>query len=161
MAHPVAGAAGAAGGELMAHAIIATMYPGVTDPNMQTVSQKQTVSALSQIAAGLAGGIASDSTLGVGTGAIAGKNAVENNTLGEDEDEFENTHGNRSVKTYPINLMEPQILNEEGTPIGSGGKVTINPSLGRGSTGRTTPNTLKEQNSYFKEDPQINLNGYL
>ncbi|MCG7399093.1 VENN motif pre-toxin domain-containing protein [Pantoea sp. ACRSC] len=34
------------------------------------------------MAAGLAGGIASDSTLGGGTGAGAGKNAVENNALG-------------------------------------------------------------------------------
>ena len=56
MAHAVAGAAGAAGGELMAHAIVATMYPGIEASEL-TESQKQTVSALSQLAAGLAGGL--------------------------------------------------------------------------------------------------------
>ncbi|MDO6409913.1 glycohydrolase toxin TNT-related protein [Pantoea phytobeneficialis] len=76
-----AGAAGAAGGELMARAIVASMYPDVENPSDLTESQKQTVSALSQIAAGLAGGLVSDSGLGAGTGAVAGKNAVENNYL--------------------------------------------------------------------------------
>ena len=77
-----AGAAGAAGGELAAKAIVKVMYPD-TDIRDLTESQKQTVSALSQMAAGLAGGLASDSTPGGGTGAGAGKNAVENNSLGD------------------------------------------------------------------------------
>ncbi len=91
MEHAVAGAAlaqisgasaaaGAAGGELAARAIVAVMYPHTAISDL-TESQKQTVSALSQMAAGLAGGIASNSALGGGTGAGAGKNAVENNTL--------------------------------------------------------------------------------
>ena len=77
-----AGAAGAAGGELAAKAIVKVMYPD-TDISDLTESQKQMVSALSQMAAGLAGGIASDSALGGGTGAGAGKNAVEINALSD------------------------------------------------------------------------------
>jgi filamentous hemagglutinin len=75
-----AGAAGAASGELIANAIVKSMYPN-TDAKDLTESQKQTISALSQLAAGLAGGMASDSAQGAGTGAMAGKNAVENNAL--------------------------------------------------------------------------------
>ncbi|CAI1156762.1 VENN motif pre-toxin domain-containing protein [Serratia quinivorans] len=48
-----------------------------------TESEKQQVSALSQLAAGLAGGLVSDSTAGVVTGSQAAKNAVENNALGK------------------------------------------------------------------------------
>ncbi|UXO71024.1 hemagglutinin repeat-containing protein [Pantoea dispersa] len=77
----VSGAAGAAGGELAARAIVKVMYPD-TDISSLTESQKQMVSTLSQLAAGLAGGIASDSSMGVGSGAGAGKNAVENNAVG-------------------------------------------------------------------------------
>ncbi|MBS9431042.1 VENN motif pre-toxin domain-containing protein, partial [Photorhabdus akhurstii] len=47
--------------------------------------EKQTISTLSTLAAGLAGGIAGDSTGSAVTGAQAGKNAVENNYLHEDE----------------------------------------------------------------------------
>ncbi|WP_293794181.1 hemagglutinin repeat-containing protein [uncultured Pantoea sp.] len=75
-----AGAAGAAGGELAARAIVKVMYPD-TDISSLTENQKQIVSSLSQIAAGMAGGIASNSSMGVGAGAGAGKNAVENNAL--------------------------------------------------------------------------------
>ena len=76
-----AGATGAAGGELAAKAIVAVMYPHTKISDL-TESQKQTVSALSQMAAGLAGGLTSNSSLGAGAGAAAGKNAVENNALG-------------------------------------------------------------------------------
>jgi len=52
-----AGAAGGAGGELIAWAIVSGMYPGVKVSDL-TESQKQTVSALSQLAAGLEEGLA-------------------------------------------------------------------------------------------------------
>ena len=68
----------------MAHAIVATMYPGIEASEL-TESQKQTVSALSQLAAGLAGGIAADTSTGIASGAGAGKNAVENNSLSKDK----------------------------------------------------------------------------
>ncbi|MBY4839953.1 hemagglutinin repeat-containing protein [Pantoea sp. DY-5] len=77
-----AGAAGAAGGELAARAIVKVMYPD-TDISSLTENQKQIISSLSQIAAGMAGGIASNSSMGVGAGAGAGKNAVENNALSD------------------------------------------------------------------------------
>ncbi|MEH8024273.1 VENN motif pre-toxin domain-containing protein [Gallibacterium anatis] len=50
-----------------------------------TEAQKQTVSALSQLASGLAGGLISDSTAGAINSAEIGKRAVENNFLSEKE----------------------------------------------------------------------------
>lgn len=79
-----AGAAGAAGGELMARAILSTMYPGKKASEL-TEDQKQVVSALGQLAAGLAGGLATGDTARAATGAQAGKNAVENNYLSSTE----------------------------------------------------------------------------
>ncbi|MDW8846756.1 hemagglutinin repeat-containing protein [Erwinia sp. MMLR14_017] len=75
-----AGAAGAAGGELAARAIVAVMYPHTNISDL-TESQKQMVSTLSEMAAGLAGGIAADSPAGGVVGVGTGKNAVENNSL--------------------------------------------------------------------------------
>lgn len=76
----IAAAVGAAGGELAARAIAKVIYPN-TQLGELNESQKQTISALGQLAGGLAGGIASDSLMGSGAGAIASKNAVENNAL--------------------------------------------------------------------------------
>jgi len=92
MAHAVAGAvlaqlagnnatAGAAGGELMARAILNSMYPGKQASDL-TQDEKQIVSALGQLAAQLSAGVASGSVEGGIQGAVAGKNAVENNFLG-------------------------------------------------------------------------------
>ena len=75
-----AGAAGAAGAELAARAIMAVMYPGKTAGQLSE-EEKQTVSALAIISAGMAGGLAGGSTSGAATGAQAGKNALENNSL--------------------------------------------------------------------------------
>ena len=76
----VAGAVGAGGGELAARVITEIRFPG-RDINSLTEGEKQEVSALSQLAAGLAGGIASDSTAGAVAASQAGKNATENNYL--------------------------------------------------------------------------------
>ncbi|WP_350262333.1 hemagglutinin repeat-containing protein (plasmid) [Pantoea sp. BJ2] len=97
-----AGAAGAAGGELAARTIVKVMYPD-TDISSLTENQKQIVSSLSQIAAGMAGGIASNSSMGVGAGAGAGKNAVENNFLSKGNpqkyaQEYKECHGNDSCE---------------------------------------------------------------
>ncbi|WP_341275582.1 VENN motif pre-toxin domain-containing protein, partial [Dickeya dianthicola] len=79
----VAGAVGAAGGELTAQLLIMKeLYPG-RDPRDLTEAEKQSVSALASLAAGLASGIASGNTTGAATGAQAGRNAVENNSLGD------------------------------------------------------------------------------
>jgi filamentous hemagglutinin len=76
----VAGAVGAGGGELVARVILSEMFQGRKISDL-TESEKQQVSALSQLAAGLAGGLAADSSAGVVTGSQAAKNAVENNYL--------------------------------------------------------------------------------
>ncbi|WP_323113017.1 VENN motif pre-toxin domain-containing protein, partial [Serratia liquefaciens] len=76
----VAGAVGAGGGELAARVIVEIRFPG-RDISSLTEGEKQEVSALSQLAAGLAGGIASDGTAGAVVASQAGKNAVENNHL--------------------------------------------------------------------------------
>ncbi|WP_216599261.1 VENN motif pre-toxin domain-containing protein, partial [Pseudomonas protegens] len=55
---------------------------GTSDTSSLSEEQKQTVAALSTLAAGLAGGIAKGDSAGAIAGAGAGKNAVENNHLG-------------------------------------------------------------------------------
>ncbi|MDM7171007.1 VENN motif pre-toxin domain-containing protein [Klebsiella variicola] len=81
-----AGAAGAAAGELAARAIAGMLYPDVTDLSTLTEAQKQMVSTLATVSAGMAGGLAGDSTASAVAGAQGGKNAVENNLLGGNED---------------------------------------------------------------------------
>ena len=75
------GAAGAAGGELAAKIIADQLYPN-RDPSTLTNDEKSNVSALSTLAAGLAGGVAGNSLNAAGTGAVNGKVTVENNFLG-------------------------------------------------------------------------------
>ncbi|MBC3219283.1 VENN motif pre-toxin domain-containing protein, partial [Serratia fonticola] len=79
-----AGAAGAAGGELAARYLAEKLYGADTPEKIAKLSeeQKQSLSALSTLAAGLAGGVTGDSTANAVAGAQAGKNAVENNALG-------------------------------------------------------------------------------
>jgi filamentous hemagglutinin len=72
----LAGGAGAATGELIAH----QLYPGTATADL-TQEQRETVSALSGLAAGLAGGIAGGDLNGAVTGGQAGTNAVQNNLL--------------------------------------------------------------------------------
>ncbi|WP_434526801.1 hemagglutinin repeat-containing protein [Photorhabdus asymbiotica] len=77
----LAGAAGAASGELAAQVLIKQLYGDAAKVSELTEEQKQTISTLSTLAAGLAGGIAGDSTASALTGAQAGKNSVDNNSL--------------------------------------------------------------------------------
>ncbi|MEN4601499.1 hemagglutinin repeat-containing protein [Pantoea agglomerans] len=72
----LAGASGAMMGEYIAQ----QLYPGVKRSDLSE-EQRQTISALGTLAAGLAGGVVGDSTADVVAGAQAGKNAVENNAL--------------------------------------------------------------------------------
>ncbi|WP_433915348.1 VENN motif pre-toxin domain-containing protein [Serratia symbiotica] len=72
--------AAAGGGELAARYIAEQLFPG-KKPDALNEAQKQQVSALSQLAAGLAGGLATGDTGGAVTAAQTGKNAVENNAL--------------------------------------------------------------------------------
>ncbi|EOW4654480.1 DNA/RNA non-specific endonuclease [Proteus mirabilis] len=80
-----AGGLGAGSGELSAHVILNTLFPGKKVSDL-TESEKQQVSALSQLAAGLAGGLTTGDMAGAITGSQAGKNAVENNLMGGTED---------------------------------------------------------------------------
>ncbi|MGM7769740.1 VENN motif pre-toxin domain-containing protein, partial [Yersinia enterocolitica] len=73
----LAGASGAVMGEYIAQ----KMYPGINREDL-TEEQRQTISALGTLAAGLAGGLAGGSTADAVAGAQAGKNALENNSLG-------------------------------------------------------------------------------
>ncbi|EPZ0269888.1 hemagglutinin repeat-containing protein, partial [Serratia marcescens] len=77
-----AGGLGAGGGELAARYIAGQLFPGKTAEQLSE-SEKQKVSALSQLAEGLAGGLATGDTAGAVTGGQAGKNAVENNSLSD------------------------------------------------------------------------------
>jgi len=91
----VAGGLGAGGGELAARYIAGQLFPGKTAEQLSE-SEKQQVSALSQLAAGLAGGLATGDTGGAVAAAQAGKNAVENNFLGGNEEsqmKFVQEHG--------------------------------------------------------------------
>ncbi|MDF7680589.1 hemagglutinin repeat-containing protein [Enterobacteriaceae bacterium ESL0689] len=75
----LAGAAGAATGELTG--ILAMQMYGKPVSELSE-TDKQTISAMATLAAGIAGGIAGDSTAAAVVGAQAGKTTVENNNLG-------------------------------------------------------------------------------
>ncbi|TGB62322.1 hemagglutinin repeat-containing protein, partial [Escherichia sp. E4742] len=79
----LAGAAGAATGEVVG--IIATQMYGKPVSELSE-TEKQTVSTLATVAAGLAGGLVGDSEASAVAGAQSGKTTVENNLLGGSED---------------------------------------------------------------------------
>ncbi|MCT8354586.1 VENN motif pre-toxin domain-containing protein, partial [Photorhabdus kayaii] len=81
----LAGAAGAASGELAARELMKHIHGENAKVSDLSEEEKQTISTLSTLAAGLAGGITGDSTGSAITGAQAGKNAIENNYLHEEE----------------------------------------------------------------------------
>lgn len=78
----LAGAAGAATGEMMG--MIATQMYGKPVSELSE-TEKQTVSTLATVAAGLAGGLVGDSGASAVAGAQSGKTTVENNYLSYDE----------------------------------------------------------------------------
>ncbi|MEQ4545962.1 MAG: VENN motif pre-toxin domain-containing protein, partial [Pantoea agglomerans] len=80
----LAGAAGAVSGEVMAKLVMNQLYPGKAVSDL-TETEKQTISALGTLAAGLAGGVVGDSAAGAVAGAQAGQNAVNNNLFGGTE----------------------------------------------------------------------------
>ncbi len=80
----LAGAAGGVSGELMAKLVMNQLYPGKAVGDLSE-TEKQQISALGTLAAGLAGGVVGNSTGSVVAGAQAGKNAVENNWLSVQE----------------------------------------------------------------------------
>ena len=167
-----AGAAGAAGGELMARAILSTMYPGKQASEL-TQDEKQVVSALGQLAAQLSAGVASGSVDGGIQGAVAGKNAVENNALGSDDEELQKEHGNRPVKIISIKPAQAGIVDDDGNIRPVGGKVILpvatkglpattgkagtSSESGKGAQGIQQLPGLGEVNDFFTSQ-SINLN---
>ncbi|CAI1061653.1 Possible hemagglutinin (DUF638) [Serratia liquefaciens] len=134
----VAGAVGAGGGELAARVIAEIRFPG-RDISSLTEGEKQEVSALSQLAAGLAGGIASDSTAGAVAASQAGKNAVENNFLGGNEEtqtKFVQQHGKNiaSCSTDPSSAS-----CQKGLAMNDALMVALPAGLGGGLLAAATP----------------------
>ncbi|WP_434461602.1 VENN motif pre-toxin domain-containing protein [Serratia plymuthica] len=132
-----AGAAGAASGELAAK-IISEQYYG-KDPSALTEAEKQNVSALSQLAAGLAGGLIADSTAGAVGGSVAGKTAVENNLLGGNEEtqtRFVQEHGKNiaSCSTDPGSAS-----CQKGLAMNDALMVALPAGLGGGLLAAATP----------------------
>lgn len=76
----LAGAAGAVAAEETARLIKENLYGNVSSDNL-TQAQKQTISSLSTLAAGLSGSLTGKGALDAVAGAQVGKNAVENNLL--------------------------------------------------------------------------------
>lgn len=97
----LAGASGAVMGEYIAQ----QMYPGVSRQDLSE-EQKQTISALGTLAAGLAGGLTGDSTADAVAGAQAGKNAVENNSLSGDQA--------RAAVKQTANTLKDQVRDKLG-----------------------------------------------
>nr|WP_269811654.1 VENN motif pre-toxin domain-containing protein [Buttiauxella ferragutiae] len=77
----LAGAAGAATGELAAGIIKDQLYGKDTPISELSEEQKQTISALATLAGGLAGGLTGDSSADALAGGQAAKTTVENNSL--------------------------------------------------------------------------------
>ena len=76
-----AGAGGALAGEVMADVIAKDLYG--KKPNQLNREEKEVVSSVSQAAGALVGGMAANSSQGIGIGLTTAKNAVENNFLSD------------------------------------------------------------------------------
>ena len=100
-----AGALGAGSAPLVADYLRQTLYPGAQN---LTEAQKQTVSVLTTVAAGLAGGLAGGGSAGVLTGMQAGKNEVENNYL-----TIENIEQKQARLAAATSLAEKQKIIKE------------------------------------------------
>ncbi len=107
----LAGAAGAVTGEL-AGTLALEMYG--KDVTALSESEKQTISALATLAAGIAGGVAGDGTASAIAGAQAGKTVVENNSLSKD-------------KIFDINpMLRIGVEDANGDPLKGGGGIAKN-----------------------------------
>ncbi|WP_193555299.1 VENN motif pre-toxin domain-containing protein [Pantoea agglomerans] len=130
----VAGAAGGVSGELMAQVVMNQLYPGKAVSDL-TETERQTISALGTLAAGLAGGVTGDSTADAVSGAQAGQNAVNNNLFGgteEGQEKFVREHGRdiASCADDPssASCQRGQAVNDAlmvALPAGLGGGVLI------------------------------------
>lgn len=74
-------------------------YPGRTAESLSN-TEKSNISAISTLAAGLAGGVAGNSTNAAGTGSVSGKVTVENNALSAPDDQ------KRQDAKWPLPYLE-------------------------------------------------------
>ncbi|NBC81416.1 filamentous hemagglutinin, partial [Enterobacter asburiae] len=126
----LAGAAGAAAGEL-AGGIALEMYG--KDVTALSESEKQTISALATLAAGIAGGVAGDGTASAIAGAQSGKTVVENNLMAGSEDAqvaWLQQHGTdmASCADAPSSASCQKAMNERdavGLALASGGVALL------------------------------------
>ncbi len=124
---------GAVSGELAAKAIMSALYPGKAVSDLSE-TERQTVSMLATVSAGMAGGLAGGSTASAAAGAQGGRNAVENNLLGggteEGQAEFIRQHGldMSSCETAPTSSSCQKAINERdavGFAMASAGLVYL------------------------------------
>ncbi|MFC0179761.1 hemagglutinin repeat-containing protein [Thorsellia kenyensis] len=115
----LAGGLGALSAEAAANLIKNELYGDKSFADL-TEDERQNISALSQIAAAVAGGLTGDSASDATQGAIIGKNAIENNYLNTDEKhaktmlEFREQEGILSEKDQ-LRLLELRIKDESST----------------------------------------------
>ncbi|STO59245.1 filamentous hemagglutinin outer membrane protein [Canicola haemoglobinophilus] len=146
----LAGAAGALTGEAAAQIIAQKLY-GIDGKSKTTndlsESEKQTITALSQLAGGLAGGVIGDSTTSAVSSADIAKRAVENNHLGTilSNPEYASSlvlkseadaikqeiieKANEEVAEEIVNVADkytPHYISISGQMYGIGGKFVIN-----------------------------------
>ena len=96
-----AGAGGALASEVMADVIAKELYG--KKPNQLNREEKEVVSSVSQAAGALVGGVAANSSQGIGVGLTTAKNAVENNYLSKDDwdnyrKDLQNCQGNKQCQ---------------------------------------------------------------
>lgn len=107
-----AGAAGALSGELAAAYIAAQLYPNKNVADL-TEQEKQSVSAMATLAAGLSGGAVGGDSASAIAGAQSGQNAVDNNFLSPQlKETLENNRDLQRNNQYTLNTAQ-KLVNLE------------------------------------------------
>ena len=141
-----AGAAGAAGGEVAAHFLASTLYN--KSPEKLSEEEKRTVSSLSQVAAGIAGGSLSDSSDGAIIAAKTAKNAVENNELSiRDNERVAKLEENLDKRGY----LYPAELEEAKKLLNKSDLVDFLLSKAQKNKGNLHPELKKYLDTYLSE----------
>ena len=141
-----AGAAGAAGGEAAAHFLASTLYN--KSPEKLSEEEKRTVSSLSQVAAGIAGGSLSDSSDGAIIAAKTAKDAVENNDLSiRDNERVAKLEENLDKRGY----LYPAELEEAKKLLNKSDLVDFLLSKAQKNKGNLHPELKKYLDTYLSE----------
>ena len=141
-----AGAAGAAGGEAAAHFLASTLYD--KSPEKLSEEEKRTVSSLSQVAAGIAGGSLSDSSDGAIIAAKTAKDAVENNDLSiRDNERVAKLEENLDKRGY----LYPAELEEAKKLLNKSDLVDFLLSKAQKNKGNLHPELKKYLDTYLSE----------